>query len=392
MPLVISAIHAENYRTLKRITFPIADLNVFIGANGVGKTNLYRALQLIQAAAAGTLSHELAAEGGMNSVLHAGERSPKKPVRLTLRVELSDARTAHLAYAYEVSVGLKAPTSAAFAFEPLIKQETLLQYQRGRRYTLMDRKNGALTLLDEHGVKVPMAMDLLASETALANVQDADRFPALQWVRRTLLDWRFYHDFRTDREAPLRRDCFAVAAPTLASDGSNLAAVFATLAHIREDRQDLDEAIEDAFPGATLAIPAPQRYASFGLQYPDYPQRVFEPLELSDGTLHYLALCGALLAYRLPAFVALNEPETSLHPDLIDPLARLIVRASRRTQVWLVTHSQALADALATQGSVHLRKVVKTHGATWIEGLTIGGEFGESGNHDGDVDDDRLDA
>ncbi|MYZ45519.1 ATPase [Achromobacter sp. KS-M25] len=377
MPLVISAIHAENYRTLKRITLPTANLNVFIGANGVGKTNLYRALQLIQAAAAGTLSHELAAEGGMASVLHAGERSSRKPVRLTLRVELADARTACVEYAYEVSVGLKAPTSAAFDDEPLIKQETLRQFQRGRSYTLMDRKNGALTLLDENGVKVQMAMDLLASETALANVQDADRFPALQLIRRTLLDWRFYHGFRTDRDAMLRRDCFAVAAPTLASDGGNLAAVFATLAHIREDKQDLDDAISDAFPGARLVIPVPHRYASFGLQYPDYPQRVFEPLELSDGTLHYLALCGALLAYRLPAFVALNEPETSLHPDLIDPLARLIVRASQRTQVWLVTHSQALADALATHGGVPLRQVVKTKGATWIDGLTLGGDFSD---------------
>ena len=60
-----------------------------------------------------------------------------------------------------------------------------------------------------------------------------------------------------------------------------------------------------------------------------------------------LALAGALLAYRLPAFIALNEPEASLHPDLLEPLARLIVRASERTQVWLVTHSERLAAAIA---------------------------------------------
>jgi predicted ATPase len=107
----------------------------------------------------------------------------------------------------------------------------------------------------------------------------------------------------------------------------------------------------------------------------EHPQRTFEAIELSDGTLRYLALVGALLAYRLPAFIALNEPEASLHPDLLEPLARLIVRASQRTQVWLVTHSLALADALAEQTGLRSRTVVNTDGKTWVEGLTIGGEF-----------------
>ena len=59
--------------------------------------------------------------------------------------------------------------------------------------------------------------------------------------------------------------------------------------------------------------------------FPDYPKRVFEAAELSDGTLRFLALAGALLAYWLPPFMALNEPETSLHPDLLPALGRLII-------------------------------------------------------------------
>ena len=155
-----------------------------------------------------------------------------------------------------------------------------------------------------------------------------------------MLDWRFYHDFRSDRASPLRQPCLAVTTPTLASDGSDLAAVFATLAHVRDDTIDLDRAIDDAFPGSQLVVPMPERTASFGLTMPDYPKRVFEAGELSDGTLRYLALAGALLGYRLPSFIALNEPEASLHPELLEPLARLIVRAAERTQVWVVTHSE----------------------------------------------------
>jgi predicted ATPase len=109
--------------------------------------------------------------------------------------------------------------------------------------------------------------------------------------------------------------------------------------------------------------------------FPDYPKRVFEAAELSDGTLRFLALAGALMAYRPPAFIALNEPESSLHPDLLDPLARMIVAASERTQVWLVTHSERLAGAIARFGGPAPRTVVKRDGATWIEGLKLFGDF-----------------
>jgi predicted ATPase len=154
-----------------------------------------------------------------------------------------------------------------------------------------------------------------------------------------------------------------------------LAAVFATLAHIRQDTVDLDEAVERAFPGAALIVPPPGRAASFGMTFPEIPQRVFEARELSDGTLRFLALAGALLAYRLPPFIALNEPEASLHPDLMEPLAGLIGQAAKRTQVWLVTHSNRLADAVTTTGAGKVRIVVKRSGETQIEGLTRWGAF-----------------
>ena len=111
-------------------------------------------------------------------------------------------------------------------------------------------------------------------------------------------------------------------------------------------------------------------------------KRVFDAGELSDGTLRYLALAGALLGYRLPAFIALNEPETSLHPELLEPLARLIMRAAERTQVWVVTHSERLAQAFADAGAVSPRMVIKRDGETWIEGLSRGGGFAEDKEED----------
>jgi predicted ATPase len=379
MPLVVREMEAEGYRSLRRIRFPADRLTVFQGANGVGKTNLYRALQLLQSAAAGTLARELASEGGMPSVRWAGPRQARSPARIRFAATLatdppvSGGGTFH----YEIEVGSKDITEAALPFEPRIKQERLI-FQGGRRkITLLDRRGPAITVMDAEGRRSNPEIDLMASETALSAVRDAARYPDLDLVRQTLLDWRFYHDLRTDPASPIRRPSLAVATPTLASDGSDLAAVFATLAFVRGDTVDLDRAIEDGFPGARLDIPPPEQTAHFGMGFPDFPHRVFDAMELSDGTLRYLALAGALLGYRLPAFIALNEPEASLHPDLLPALARLVVQASRRTQVWLVSHSDVLAAALAEAGRVTPRIVVKRDGATWIQGLRLDGGFAD---------------
>jgi predicted ATPase len=374
MTLPVRDFQAAGYRSLRSIRIPLSKLTVFVGANGVGKTNLYRALQLLQASAAGMLSQELAGEGGMQSALWAGKRTPNQPAQLMLSADFGEARAA-TGYRYSVAVGLPPSGGNAFALEAQVKEESLV-FESGRRSEkLLERRGPHLAARDEAGVRQEIETELMASETALGSLSDPSRFPDLHMIQRTMLDWRFYHDLRTDASSPLRRPCLAVTSPTLTSDGSNLAAVFATLVHIRKDTADLNRAIEEAFPGARLVVPNPDRTASFGMIFPDYPKRVFESSELSDGTLRYLALAGVLLAYRLPAFVALNEPETSLHPDLLDPLARLIARAAERTQMWLVTHSQPLAAALAEHGGIKPRIVIKRNGETWIDGLRLGGDY-----------------
>jgi predicted ATPase len=380
MSYTLTEIAVAGYRSLRAIRFPLRRLSVFVGANGAGKTNLYRALQLIQAAAAGNLSRALAAEGGMDSALWAGKRPLRKPPRIKLMAALGDADdsgedAAALAYSYAIEIGQRAPTEAAFAVEPLIKEETLLLHRGPRQYTLLERRGPAVFARDIEGRRAALDHELMASETALAAIQDPPRFPDLHLLRRTMLDWRFYHDFRTDPEAPLRQPCLAVATPTLSSDAADLAAVLATLVYIREDSHDLDQAVTDAFPGARLVVPGPGRTASFGMVFAEHPQRVFEAGELSDGTLRYLGLMGALLAYRLPAFIALNEPEASLHPELLPPLARLIAKAAERTQIWVVTHSETLAAALDEHAGVKPMTVIKRAGETWIEGLRLGGGF-----------------
>ncbi|CAO4148656.1 hypothetical protein DHODJN_13505 [Methylorubrum extorquens] len=111
MPAV-REIEAAGYRSLKTIRFPVGPLSVFVGGNGTGKTNLYRALGLLQTAASGRLTRALAAEGGMESVLWAGTRRKGEPARVRLSAELADETTGH-AYTYAVEVGLVSQVGGA---------------------------------------------------------------------------------------------------------------------------------------------------------------------------------------------------------------------------------------------------------------------------------------
>ena len=85
----IREVSISGYRSLRAIRFPVGGLTVFVGANGVGKTNLYRALELLQAAASGTLARELASEGGMEAALWADKRMANNPARMKLSVGLA---------------------------------------------------------------------------------------------------------------------------------------------------------------------------------------------------------------------------------------------------------------------------------------------------------------
>lgn len=383
MPLPLTAIRIEGYRSIQRIVCSLGHLSVLTGRNGAGKTNLYRALALLQAAARGTITHEIAADGGFKSVFWAGPRRRGKPVRMRLAAELGDLE-------YTIEIGLPTPAQAALCpTEPMIKLERLTHGGGSRPVVLMQREGPAVWLRDEDGRRNTYKNALLPSETALAGFQDSARFLELDLVRRALLDWRFYHQFRVDRDAPARRPSLTVTTPTLASDGHDLAAALATVARISGDMTDIDDAIADAFPGARLDIVVESAPSGLFGRAPDElqaPETISlqwhlddmpRPLgmhEVSDGTLSWLCLVAALAGYRLPGFIALNEPEANLHADLIAPLSRLIAHAAETAQIWVVTHSSALAEALKKESGVSPRTIVKRQGATWIEGMRLVGD------------------
>lgn len=361
----LTGLVAEGYRSLKSIRLELGQVGLFVGENGVGKSNLYRALQLIKAAG----------EGGMQSALWSGARRLGRPVRVILQADVEDDETA-ARFSYRVEIGLPPPVSAGFAFEPHVKEESLTVETGRRPVEMMSRKGPTAYGRDGDGRRVEHPTKLLNSETALAVLGASGRYPEAGDLRAAVSGWRFYHGFRTDADSPVRKASLAITSTLLDEDGGNLAAVFATLAHIRQDTVDLDRALADAL-GAKLEVPEPGETATFGLRLPDFPQRLFRPQELSDGQIRFLALAGALMSYRLPGLMALNEPEASLHPRMLPALADMIAKAAERTQLWVVTHSRELADLIADRTGARALTVVRPDGATTIEGLKLTGRISD---------------
>src|SRR5208282_1328174 len=177
--------------------------------------------------------------------------------------------------------------------------------------------------------------------------------------------WRFYDHFDTAREAPARRPQIGTYTPVLGHDGSDLAAAVQTVREIGNPAE-LDAAIADAFPGCAVEIAASDGY--FELQMTQHGLlRPLKAAELSDGTLRYLLLAAALLSPRPPDLMILNEPETSLHPDLLPPLARLIARAAKTAQVIVVSHAAKLIAELESAGGIRRIMLEKQLGETVVQ-------------------------
>jgi predicted ATPase len=372
---MLSTIAVANYRSLRDLRLPMGRITVVIGQNGTGKSNLYRALRLLADCAAGRVIGSLAREGGLPSVLWAGPeqiagsvRSGQHPVQGTTRsgpvnVQLGFAGE-HFSYLIDLGIPTRDQRSA-FNLDPEIKREVVWSGSVLRPGSMLVRRSHALVELREDGWQ-PYERRLRPYESMLTEVVEPSRAPELLALREQLGSWRFYDQLRTDPDSPSRRPQIGTRTPVLDASGRDLAAALQTIVEIGP-AEALHGGVADAFPGCRVEVR--ESGGRFELRF--YAHGLLRPLtaaELSDGTLRYLLLLAALLSPRPPALLALNEPETSLHPELRGPLARLIVRASENVQVIVVTHARDLVDALGEADGVRRVQLVKEFGQTKVAG------------------------
>jgi predicted ATPase len=357
--VAIQELTVVGYRSIRKLSVRLQPLNVIVGPNDCGKSNLYRSMYLLAMAAQGQFSKTLAEEGGMPSALWAGERTQRNS-RMHLAVTFDQLR-------YDLQVGPPdAARSSLFYLDPEVKEEAITYLDGNQRVPLLTRQGENVWTLDDESQWAPYPYPLDPCESVLAQLSEPHRFPQLWAVRQEFLNWRFYHQFRVDAESPIRQPQIGVRTPVLSHDGHDVAAALQTILEVGEAKA-LRQGIGEAFPGAQLHIVGPEARFKLALQMPTF-QRPFTASELSDGTLRYLCLMAALLSPKPPSVMALNEPEAHLHPDLLKPLAGLIVRASQHSQLWVTVHSQVLADAIREAAGVELIRLEKRNGETRIIG------------------------
>jgi len=374
---MLTTLAISNYRSLRDLVIPLKKLNLVTGANGSGKSSLYRALRLLGDTAQGRVVPSLAREGGLPSTLWAGPEGIAASVRRgdyavqgTRRTEPVSLRLGFAGdqYGYLIDLGLPGPASpSSFSLDPHIKQEYVWHGPALRPASLLvERKATLLRARSLKGEWQIVSDHLSPFESMMAIVADPRSSPELLYLRESIRGWRFYDHFRTDAEAPARLPQIGTYTPILASDGTDLAAAIQTIREIG-DSDALKSAVDDAFPRSSLEMEISA--GRFSLEMVQHGLlRPLTTAELSDGTLRYLLWIAALLTPRPPELMVLNEPETSLHPDLLPALARLMMKAAEQCQMIVVSHAKPLIEAL-TAPECNSIVLQKDFGETQVAGI-----------------------
>jgi len=381
---MLTTLSIQNYRSLRDVTIPLARLNLVTGANGSGKSNLYKALRLLSQTAQGGVVNALAQDGGLDSSFWAGPETLSRamlageaPIEATIRQQAKRLKLGFASdeFSYLIELGLPKPDSTTlFGLDPQIKREAIWVGNAYRPNTVLVERRSAFVKSRIEGEKETgwqtLNVHMQHSDSIFTELADPERTPEVIRLRDNIRAWRFYDHFRSDNEAPARKPQLGTRTPVLHHDGRDLASAIQTIFEVG-DREAFDTALNDAFPGAHVII----SYESNGMLTVKFHQQgLLRPLsaaELSDGTLRYLLLVAALLTPRPPELMVLNEPETSLHPDLLPALSRLIVKASEHCQLWIVSHANRLINALNQFEDCNLIELDKQLGQTEVIGQDI---------------------
>lgn len=376
---MIQTLAIANYRSLRKLIVPLGRLNVITGTNGSGKSNLYRALRLLASTSQGGVVASLAREGGLDSTLWAGpeeiSRSMRKGAVAIAGGPRKDVVNLRLGFAtdelsYAIDLGLPISNSPSFGRDPAIKRECIWAGPKFRVASLLaDRRGPSVRVRTRDGNWEVLRADLMTFESMLMQVADANRAPEVLTLRERMRQWRFYDHFRVDADAPARQPQVGTQTPILSNDGRDLASAWQTIREIGDARA-LDAAVSDAFPGSRVEVSS----IDYRFDIAMHQHGLLRPLksaELSDGTLRFLLWIAALLTPRPPPLMVLDEPEMSLHPDLLPAFARLIIHAARHTQVWVVSHSSRLVAALAEDPGCQSIVLDKKLGETCIIGQSV---------------------
>ena len=324
-------------------------INVLIGANGAGKSNLVSFFRLLEAVASNNLQVHVGRSGGASSLLHKGS---KVTARIVGGLRLAGPGSHDL---YEFSLAFGEGDRIFFESERLPVVPSDWQGRAGEGDRLAFEKEAVYA--------VPGSADFLGGghlESNLRGVSSLD--PAAARVLHFLEGLKVYHFDDTSAEAAIRGLGDAGAGRALRARGENLAAFLYRLREVRRPYYDRILAtvrvVAPFFRDFVLA-PSPFNTSKIQLRWRSVDSEYdFGPHQLSDGTLRFMALASLFLQPddERPHFIVVDEPELGLHPLAMHVLAGLVHSAvAGSSQVLLCTQSASLLDEFAPEDVITVR-------------------------------------
>ena len=324
----------------------VEPLNVLIGPNASGKSNLIEALSILRAAPR-DLQAPIREGGGLRDWLWKG--SPISGVatvdvtveslgsQVPIRYRLCFSETGTRFELRDEVVESERPLSE-FEMQPYI----YYRYEEGRPVL------NVLTTTGQNRFERSLKReDVQPDQSILSQRRDPDTYPELTYIANKFERMSFYREFHVGRHTPPRLPQRTdLQQDRLLEDASNLGLVLndllnrPTIKHqLLERMRDFYPSIEDVFTsltGGTVQI----FFHEKGLHH------AVPATRLSDGSLRYLCLLAVLCHPTPPPIICIEEPEIGLHPDVISEVAKLLIDASSRSQIFVTTHSDILVDEL----------------------------------------------
>jgi predicted ATPase len=348
----IDKLEIKGFRSLRDVRWEPGRLNVLIGPNGSGKSNLLDACALLEEAAQGKLSEGLNRRGGLAPLLW-------------------DQREQSLSWHLQTTQLDKEKHSYSLALQQI---GTTSNFNISREYLFVQGKPGqtlirdveSAAFLDNQGEATDYPDPLPRTQTLLSQVAGPLGNLVARRFQRSLEGWSIYQGLRVDPNSSIRQASVASFEKRIDPDGQNLIPVLHTLySENRDFKKTVDSALQAAFgrdyeelsfpPAADQRVQLRLRWHSLKSGQP--------AANLSDGTLRFLLLVAILANPEPGDLIAIDEPETGLHPSMFPILAELAAEAAERTQVVFTTHSPQFLDAFREEPPT-------TTVAEWVEGET----------------------
>ncbi len=376
----IQELRVQGFRSLRDIAWRPGRLNVLIGPNGSGKSNLLRALELLQRATQGRLAEEILQQGGIAPLLW-----DSRVTNITWNLATCYDGNEERAFMYHLDLRRLGTTSSY-----RVEAENLIE--------------GDTSLLERHVNEASVALDSLTRATISSSFPEdqslLSRVEGLKLLNtppysdllgfyHLLEHWAVYHDIKVDQQAILRQAAVARLDKQISPDGQNLIPVLHTLySGNREFKGTVDRSMRAAFgpeyeelvfpPAADQRVQLRIRWRSLKTEQ--------SAANLSDGTLRFLLLLAILANPEPGSLIAIDEPETGLHPSMFPIIAELAAEAAERTQVILTTHSPQFLDAFTgepptttvaqwDQGETRLSVVDGEELRRWLQEYSLGALF-----------------